>query len=55
MFGIGVPEMIIIAVIFMIVFGAGKFPDAIGQLGKGLRSFKKEVADDGERKTITDE
>jgi len=43
MFGIGIPEILIIAVIFMIVFGAGKFPDAMSKLGQGLKDFKNSI------------
>lgn len=39
--GIGMPELIIILVIILIIFGANKLPQ-IGQgLGKGIRNFKK--------------
>ena len=41
MFGIGMPEMIIILVIVMVVFGAGKLPEVGGALGKSIRNFKK--------------
>jgi sec-independent protein translocase protein TatA len=45
MFGLGTTEMIIILVLVLIVFGAGKLPEIGGALGKGLRSFKKAVQD----------
>jgi sec-independent protein translocase protein TatA len=45
MFGIGMPELIIILVIILVVFGAGKLPEIGGALGKGIRNFKK--ASDG--------
>jgi len=41
MFGIGVPEMLIILVIVLIIFGAGKLPQIGEGLGKGIRNFKK--------------
>jgi len=41
MFGIGVPELIIILVIVLIIFGAGKLPEIGSGLGKGIRNFKK--------------
>ena len=41
MFGIGVPEFILILVIGLIVFGPGKLPEMARSLGKGMREFKK--------------
>jgi TatA/E family protein of Tat protein translocase len=41
MFGIGLPELIIIMVIALIVIGPSKLPDLARALGKGLAEFKK--------------
>ena len=41
MFGIGVPELILILIVGLIVFGPGKLPEAGRALGKGLKEFKK--------------
>jgi sec-independent protein translocase protein TatA len=41
MFGIGMPELIIILVIILIIFGAGKLPDIGAGIGKGIKNFKK--------------
>lgn len=41
MFGFGMPEMIIILVIVLVVFGAGKLPEIGGAFGKSIRNFKK--------------
>ena len=41
MFGIGVPELMVILVIALVVFGPGKLPEIGGALGKGIRDFKK--------------
>jgi sec-independent protein translocase protein TatA len=41
MFGIGMSELIIILVIILIIFGAGKLPEIGSGLGKGIKNFKK--------------
>ena len=43
MFGWGPSEIILILVLVLVVFGAGKLPEIGGALGKGLRSFKDAV------------
>ncbi len=39
--GLGMPELIIILVIILIIFGAGKLPQIGEGLGKGIKNFKK--------------
>ena len=41
---IGGSELIFILVIVLIVFGAGKLPEVLGQLGKGVRTFRDEAS-----------
>ncbi|MDR2861015.1 MAG: twin-arginine translocase TatA/TatE family subunit [Syntrophobacterales bacterium] len=48
MFGIGVQELVIILVIILIIFGAGKLPEIGSALGKGIRNFKKSTRDSDE-------
>ena len=45
MFGFGMPELIIILVIVLVVFGAGKLPEIGSALGKSIKNFKR--ASDG--------
>jgi len=45
MFGIGLPELTIILVIVIIVFGAGKLPAIGAGLGKSIRNFKNAVTE----------
>lgn len=46
MFGLGTQELIIILVLVLIVFGAGKLPQVGSALGKGLRNFKEGAKDE---------
>jgi len=39
--GIGMPELLVILVIILIIFGAGKLPEIGAGLGKGIKNFKK--------------
>jgi len=41
MFGLGMPELIVILVIILVIFGAGKLPQIGAGIGKGIRNFKK--------------
>jgi len=40
MFGFGVPELIILLVIVLVVFGAGKLPEIGSAFGKSIKNFK---------------
>ncbi|HNZ11359.1 MAG TPA: twin-arginine translocase TatA/TatE family subunit [Smithellaceae bacterium] len=48
MFGIGIPELLIILVIILIIFGVGKLPEIGSALGKGIKNFKKSVSDNSD-------
>ena len=54
MFGLGTTELIIILVLVLIIFGAGKLPQVGGALGKGLRNFKDGVREGSEEKDEAD-
>ncbi len=40
MFGLGFPELLIILVIILVIFGAGKLPQVGEALGKGISKFR---------------
>ena len=41
MFGIGMPELLVILVIILIIFGAGRLPEIGAGIGRGIKNFKK--------------
>jgi TatA/E family protein of Tat protein translocase len=44
MFGIGVPEVLVILVVALVLFGPGKLPEIGGALGKGIRDFRRSLS-----------
>ncbi|MCR5365482.1 MAG: twin-arginine translocase TatA/TatE family subunit [Prevotella sp.] len=51
LFGIGMPEIIVLALIVLLLFGGKKIPELMKGLGKGVKSFKdgmKEIETDDE-------
>jgi sec-independent protein translocase protein TatA len=44
MLGLGWQELVIVLVIIMIIFGAGKLPEVVKSLGQGVKEFKQEAA-----------
>jgi sec-independent protein translocase protein TatA len=45
MFGIGMTELIVILVIILIIFGAGKLPEIGAGMGKAISNFKKATSE----------
>ena len=44
MFGnLGLPELLIIMVVILLLFGAKRIPEIAGSMGKGIREFKKNI------------
>ncbi|TAN62354.1 twin-arginine translocase TatA/TatE family subunit [bacterium] len=45
MLGLGTPEILLILVIIVIVFGVGKLPEVGSGMGRAIRNFKKAMSD----------
>ena len=54
MFGIGVPELVLILVIGLVVFGPGKLPGVGKALGQSIKEFKQANSDDDKTVDVTE-
>jgi sec-independent protein translocase protein TatA len=54
MFGLGVPELMVILVIALVIFGPSKLPQIGSGLGKAIRDFKKGVTGGEDEETPKD-
>lgn len=45
---LGVPELLVILVIIVVIFGVGRLPEIGGALGKGIREFRSSVKDEAQ-------
>ena len=50
----GIWELVIIFLIILVVFGAGKIPKIAKDLGSGIREFKKSISGEGENTDKTE-
>ena len=53
--GIGTFELVLILVIILMIFGAGKLPDVIKMLGSGVKSFRKSMTGEDKEETSKDD
>ena len=52
MMGIGFPELMIILVIIMIIFGAGKLPEIGSAFGRSIKNFKTSMKEAEEAESV---
>lgn len=52
--GIGMPELLVILVIVLIVFGAGKISEIGGALGRGISEFRKNSTPDEKKEAAAE-
>jgi sec-independent protein translocase protein TatA len=55
MFGLGMPELIVILVIILIIFGAGKLPEIGSGIGRGIKNFRKATQEEQEKLSSSEE
>jgi sec-independent protein translocase protein TatA len=46
MFGLGVPELLLILVIVVLIFGTSRLPELGRGIGEGIRNFKRSMRDE---------
>ena len=44
--GLSIWHILVVLVVVVILFGAGKLPRVLGDLGKGIKNFKEGIKDD---------
>lgn len=51
--GIGWPQLLIIALVILVLFGRGRIAEMMGDFGKGISSFKKGMSEEADEKSAS--
>ena len=51
MMGLSLPHLLIVALVVLVLFGKGRISEMMGDFGKGIKSFKEGMNEDGTPKT----
>ncbi len=51
---LGMGELVLILVIVFVLFGAGKLPQVMGDIGKGVKSLKKGLKDEEKQQNLAE-
>jgi len=54
MLDIGVPELLIVLVIMVLIFGPGRIARTMGELGKGISSFRDSLSSEDKSDSVSD-
>jgi len=52
--GIGIVQLLVVLLLVLLLFGAGKLPKVMSDLGKGLKSFKSALNEDNKKDDPSD-
>lgn len=54
MLDIGIPELLIVLVIVILIFGPGRIARTMGELGKGIQSFRDSFSSEEKTDSVSD-
>jgi sec-independent protein translocase protein TatA len=54
MFDVGLPELLIVLVVVVLLFGPGRLAKTMGELGNGIQSFRKSLSPEENSQSVSD-